>query len=53
MTDLEEEITDRYAGSLNYLMERTAFEIDSDLERGEPRAAAARASARALRRPSG
>ncbi len=45
LDQLHQEITERYAGSLNYLMERTAFEIDTDLEKGDPQAAAARLDA--------
>ncbi len=45
LDQLRQEISDRYAGSLNYLMERTAFEIDSDLEKGELQAATARLDA--------
>ena len=42
LEQLHQEITERYAASINYLMERTAFDIDSDLRKGDPQGAAAR-----------
>lgn len=45
LEQLHQEITERYAASVNYLMERTAFDIDNDLQKGDPQAAASRLDA--------
>lgn len=45
LDQIHQEITERYAASLNYLMEKTAFDVDSDLEKGDPQSAAARLDA--------
>ena len=45
LEQLHQEITERYAASINYLMERTAFDIDSDLQKGDPVSAASRLDA--------
>ena len=45
LEQLHQEITERYAASVNYLMERTAFDIDNDLQKGDPQSAASRLDA--------
>lgn len=45
LDQLHQEITERYNGSLNYLMEKTSYDIDSDLQKGDPQAASSRLDA--------
>ena len=45
LDQLHQEITERYAASLNYLMEKTAYDVDSDLQKGDPISASARLDA--------
>lgn len=42
LEQLHQEITERYSASVTYLMERTAFDIDNDLQKGDPQSAASR-----------
>ena len=42
LEQLHQEITERYRASVSYLMERTAFDIDNDLQKGDPQTAASR-----------
>ena len=42
LEQLHQEIRERYSASVSYLMERTAFDIDNDLQKGDPQGAAAR-----------
>lgn len=42
LEQLHQEITERYRASVSYLMERTAFDIDNDLQKGDPQSAASR-----------
>ena len=45
LDQLHQEITERYEASLNYLMEKTALDIDSDLQKNDLRAASERLDA--------
>lgn len=45
LEQLHQEITERYRASVSYLMERTAFDIDNDLQKGDPQSAASRLDA--------
>ncbi len=42
LEQLHQEIAERYGASVSYLMERTAFDIDNDLQKGDPQGAASR-----------
>ena len=45
LEQLHQEITERYDTSISYLMERAALDIESDLQNGDPKQAAARLDA--------